>query len=62
MAVISKETKLEILQKLNDGTYERKNPVTNMNNVIIEDTIYIGIRYKFIVVEGRPFLEVISDE
>jgi hypothetical protein len=42
MAEITQEVNIEILEKLSDGTYKKKNPATKAGVVKFEDGSYAG--------------------
>lgn len=75
MATISQEKDLDMLRKNKDGTYTKYNPKTKAKNVITANgqTVETGladmatlkdrntnVKYKLVVIDGEPFLEVVS--
>ena len=60
MANISQNVNIEMLEKLADGTYKRKYPKTVDSQVEYTDTVQTNIKYKLVVIDEEPFLEVVE--
>ena len=60
MAEISQNVNIEMLEKLPDGTYKRKYPKTVGSQVEYTDTVQTNIKYKLVVIDEEPFLEVVD--
>ena len=62
---IIEDAEYDILERLASGNYKRKNPRTTGNQVIFKDTAasgdYKNVKYKMVVVNGQPYMEVIDN-